>query len=56
MSFLTKRKLTAREIEGELGDEIEIEIEREIGGAARRRSLGASASSARSEARSFRDH
>ena len=45
MCFLTKRKLTAREIEGELGDdmqmqmqvEVELEMAREIGGGDLRR-------------------
>jgi len=56
MCFLSKRKLTAREIEGDLAAEIEIELEigAELGGAApRRRSLGAR--SARSGASSPRD-
>jgi hypothetical protein len=55
MCFLSKRKLTAREIEGDLAAEIEIELEidAELGAAPRRRSLGAR--SARSGASSPRD-
>jgi len=58
MCFLSKRKLSAREIEGDLAAEIEIELEigAELGAAPRRRSLGArSARSARSGASSPRD-
>ena len=55
MCFLSKRKLSAREIEGDLAAEIEIELEigAELGAAPRRRSLGAR--SARSGASSPRD-